>query len=113
QTMEIKLMNSSTGSMTSAKFNLAWFTCDWGKRLGLLLLCLATVTIAGAYAGSNRANLLKTDSDKTAKSEHAFSPARNGGGKSATAQVTPQAGALFISEFRLRGPNGANDEYIE
>lgn len=27
--------------------------------------------------------------------------------------VTPAAGTLLISEFRLRGPNGANDEFIE
>jgi hypothetical protein len=27
--------------------------------------------------------------------------------------VTPAAGSLLISEFRLRGPNGANDEFIE
>src|SRR3990172_8705832 len=27
--------------------------------------------------------------------------------------VVIQAGSLMISEFRLRGPNGANDEFIE
>jgi hypothetical protein len=27
--------------------------------------------------------------------------------------VTPTAGELIISEFRVRGPNGANDEFIE
>ena len=29
------------------------------------------------------------------------------------AQTTPTAGKLLISEFRLRGPNGATDEFIE
>src|SRR5439155_14658347 len=27
--------------------------------------------------------------------------------------VVPAAGTLLISEFRLRGPNGASDEFIE
>ena len=31
----------------------------------------------------------------------------------AQAQTTVTAGQLIISEFRLRGPNGANDEFIE
>lgn len=31
----------------------------------------------------------------------------------AHAQTTATAGQLLISEFRLRGPNGATDEFIE
>jgi hypothetical protein len=30
-----------------------------------------------------------------------------------TSGITPAAGSLIISEFRLRGPSGANDEFVE
>jgi len=44
---------------------------------------------------------------------------RNGSGKRTrggiltVGPITPSAGTLLISEFRLRGPSGANDEFIE
>ena len=34
------------------------------------------------------------------------------GGWSLTFSPTAAAGALLISEFRVRGPNGANDEFL-
>src|SRR5262245_59246101 len=33
--------------------------------------------------------------------------------EASVAPITPAAGSLVISEFRLRGPSGANDEFIE
>ena len=39
----------------------------------------------------------------------------DGGGKNmwSVVRAAPTAGSLIISEFRVRGPNGANDEFIE
>src|SRR5262245_18544000 len=41
--------------------------------------------------------------------------AGDGSGKRAWGVIpgAPNSGALLISEFRVRGPNGANDEFIE
>jgi hypothetical protein len=38
---------------------------------------------------------------------------RTRGGILTVGPITPSAGTLLISEFRLRGPSGANDEFIE
>ena len=91
---------------------LSWLARNRGKWIGLLMVSLLTFSIVGAYAKSNGISLLPRRSNKVVATEK-IAPPSSSVGRTAVRQVTPQAGTLLISEFRLRGPNGANDEFIE
>ena len=117
QTMEIKSMNSpivrSSNVPHRSKSNLSWLARNRGRLLGLLLLSLATVTIAGAYVKASAGGPRPTSVDKAAIAEPSVKPVSNSASKRAV-QAEPQAGpGLIISEFRLGGVGGASDEYIE
>ena len=86
-------------------------TRKWSIWVGILALCLATAGIVVAYADTQ---VRRQEADSN-QSKIAVESKNNVGSKAVIArQDTPQAGGTpIISEFRLRGPNGANDEYIE
>ena len=72
----------------------------------VLILALSQVVFAGGVANQNKKPATsKSESSKIAatKSKKKDEPPAN---------VTATAGQLVISEFRVRGPNGANDEFI-
>ena len=79
-------------------------------RLPLILAlvfstCLFTAqTIRAQKSSSGRQNSVKVKESPTAEITSKNIPAPN---------LTATAGQLVISEFRVRGPNGANDEFIE
>jgi hypothetical protein len=79
-------------------------------RLPLILAlvfstCLFTAqTIRAQKSSSGRQNSVKVKESPTAELTSKNIPAPN---------LTATAGQLVISEFRVRGPNGANDEFIE
>lgn len=85
-----------------------------------LLLCFGLISIAAAISVRwpvSLAALLETENAPHASAPSTWEAARNGASTNLSITMpvvlcTPSAG-LLISEFRLRGANGVNDEFIE
>lgn len=79
------------------------------RRMGLCLALLSqTVFLGGATRAIAQERLKTNTSRKLVISESRINPK-----KPAKLNNAVRAGGLLISEFRLRGPAGANDEFVE
>ncbi len=73
-------------------------------------LCCAIVVAALLFFAAAQTAPAQSNSADGKKGRAAITLAKT---PSADKPLAPQAGSLIISEFRVRGPNGANDEFIE
>lgn len=79
------------------------------KTILVLTIALVTLTFSFSSWGAQAGRLLFSGKMTAKPSLRATATA----GKGVAAFQTATEGQLIISEFRLRGPNGANDEFIE
>src|SRR4051812_3559690 len=75
--------------------------------LSRLVATRSNVTDGGSGVSSGIEMTATTSSQSSTNAQFIGDP------EARTSVVAPAAGSLIISEFRLRGPGGANDEFVE